>query len=129
MRSSRGQVVGRVVGARHECVACAAPPSHGGAGARGADRRTRHESERWRWWGAGEFTDGCTFDAGLVDGVAEVLVVPSALAYENPHAAIEAAVEWFTPMGVTVRVLEVYGVPTRCSPRWPSSPRRPGRST
>ncbi len=58
--------------------------------------------------GGREFTDGCTFDAALVDGVGEVLVVPSALAYENPHAAIERAIDWFTPMGVTVRVLEVY---------------------
>lgn len=58
--------------------------------------------------GGREFTEGCTFDAELLDGVPEVLLIPAALAYENPSAAIEAAVEWFTPMGVTVRTLEVY---------------------
>lgn len=58
--------------------------------------------------GGREFTEGCSFDAGLVEGIPEVLLVPSALAYENPTAAIERAMDWFTPMGVTVRVLEVY---------------------
>jgi cyanophycinase len=58
--------------------------------------------------GGREFTDGCTFDEGLFGGASEVLLLPSALAYENPAAAIERAIEWFTPMGVTVRVLEVY---------------------
>ncbi len=58
--------------------------------------------------GGREFTDGCTFDAGLIDGVGEVLLLPAALAYENPRAAVERAIEWFTPMGVTVRVLEVF---------------------
>jgi cyanophycinase len=58
--------------------------------------------------GGREFTEGCTFDAELVGGAPEVLLIPAALAYENPLAAIDAAVEWFTPMGVTVRTLEVY---------------------
>ena len=57
--------------------------------------------------GGREFTEGCTFDVELVGGVPEVLLIPAALAYENPRAVIEAAVEWFTPMGVTVRTLEV----------------------
>ena len=58
--------------------------------------------------GGREFTEGCTFDATLLEGVPEVLLLPSALAYENPTAAIERAIEWFAPMGVTVRTLEVY---------------------
>ncbi len=58
--------------------------------------------------GGREFTAGCTFDESLVDGVGEVLVLPSALAYENPTAAVARALEWFTPLGVTVGVLEVY---------------------
>jgi cyanophycinase len=58
--------------------------------------------------GGREFTEGCTFDAALVEGAPEVLLLPSALAYENPAATIERAIDWFTPMGVTVRVLEVY---------------------
>lgn len=58
--------------------------------------------------GGREFTEGCTFDESLVEGAPEVLLVPSALAYENPAAVIERAIEWFAPMGVTVRVLDVY---------------------
>ena len=58
--------------------------------------------------GGREFTEGCTFDTALVEGTPEVLLLPSALAYENPTATIERAIDWFTPMGVTVRVLEVY---------------------
>ncbi|MHB1139961.1 MAG: Type 1 glutamine amidotransferase-like domain-containing protein [Microthrixaceae bacterium] len=58
--------------------------------------------------GGQEFTEGCTFDAALVEGAGEVLVVPSALAYENPHDAIERAVEWFRDLGVFVRPLDVY---------------------
>ncbi len=58
--------------------------------------------------GGREFNEGCSFDAALVEGVSEVLLIPAALAYENPTTAIERAAEWFAPMGVTVRVLEVY---------------------
>jgi cyanophycinase len=58
--------------------------------------------------GGREFTEGCTFDAELVAGAGEVLLVPSALAYENPHEAIERAVEWFRELGVFVRPLDVY---------------------
>ncbi len=58
--------------------------------------------------GGREFTDGCSFDVGLADGVDEVLLIPSALAYENPGAAIERATEWFAALDTKVRVLEVY---------------------
>ncbi|MDQ2677561.1 MAG: Type 1 glutamine amidotransferase-like domain-containing protein [Actinomycetota bacterium] len=58
--------------------------------------------------GGREFTDGCSFDAGLTDGVDEVLLLPSALAYENPGAAIDRATEWFGALGTRVRVLDVY---------------------
>jgi len=58
--------------------------------------------------GGQEFTEGCTFDAALAEGVDEVLLLPSALAYENPRDAIERAVEWFRDLGVFVRTLEVY---------------------
>ncbi|MFM7068624.1 MAG: Type 1 glutamine amidotransferase-like domain-containing protein [Actinomycetes bacterium] len=58
--------------------------------------------------GGAEWTDGCTFDAGLVEGAEEVLVVPSALAYEQPLHAIDRANRWFGALGVGVRVLEVY---------------------
>ena len=58
--------------------------------------------------GGREWTEGCTFDADLVAGASEVLVLPSALAYENPSVAIERATAWFGAMGVPVRVLDVY---------------------
>lgn len=43
-----------------------------------------------------------------MSGASEVLVLPAALAYENPTAAIDRAREWFGALGVAVRVLEVY---------------------
>lgn len=55
-----------------------------------------------------EWTDGCTFDRDLVAGKDEVLVLPSALAYENPDHALERARAWFAGLGVGVRVLDVY---------------------
>ena len=58
--------------------------------------------------GGAEWTEGCTFDAALVDGVDEVLVVPSALAYENPAHAVARATDWFATLGTSVRVLDVY---------------------
>jgi cyanophycinase len=58
--------------------------------------------------GGREWTDGCTFDADLVAGTSKVLVLPSALAYENPAEAIARATAWFGALGVGVRVLEVY---------------------
>lgn len=58
--------------------------------------------------GGREWTEGCTFDESLVEGASEVLVLPAALAYENPDAAIERARDWFAGFGVGVRVLDVY---------------------
>lgn len=58
--------------------------------------------------GGQEFTEGCSFDAELVEGVDEVLIIPSALAYEHPEDAIARATEWFGRLGVGVRVLDVY---------------------
>jgi cyanophycinase len=58
--------------------------------------------------GGREWTEGCSFDAGLVGGVDEVLVVPSALAYEQPEQHLRRAERWFADLGVGVRVLEVY---------------------
>jgi cyanophycinase len=58
--------------------------------------------------GGREWTEGCTFDADLVAGASEVLVLPSALAYENPDEAIERARAWFARYDVGVRVLDVY---------------------
>ena len=59
--------------------------------------------------GGREFTEGCTFDAGARRGcAARCCCCPSAAGVREPAAAIERAIEWFAPIGVTVRVLEVY---------------------
>jgi cyanophycinase len=58
--------------------------------------------------GGREFTDGCNFDAALVGDAGRVLVVPSALAYENPAAAVERARDWFASLGAEVDELDVF---------------------
>jgi cyanophycinase len=53
--------------------------------------------------GGGEFSEGCTFDRGLVElaGASEVLVIPAGSAFENPGGVVERAVVWFATLGVT----------------------------
>ena len=58
--------------------------------------------------GGEEFTEACSFDAALLQGVQEVLLLPAALAYENPGEVIERAQAYFATFGVSVRVLDVY---------------------
>ena len=60
--------------------------------------------------GGGEWRDGCHFDRDLLEasGGREVLVVPTAAAYERPERAVAEATRWFEAMGATVRVLQVY---------------------
>jgi len=59
--------------------------------------------------GGGEFTDGCSFDAGLVEssGADEVLVMPTGAAYEHPQRSVDLAVGWFDRLGVRARGLDV----------------------
>ncbi len=59
--------------------------------------------------GGGEFTDGCVFDAGLLEaaGGAEVLVLPAGAAYEHPGRLVDAAVAWFAGLGGSARGLPV----------------------
>ena len=63
--------------------------------------------------GGGEFTDGCSFDAALLEasGATEVLVLPTGAAYEHPERLVEQAVSWFDRLGVTARGLAVLGRP------------------
>lgn len=63
--------------------------------------------------GGGEFTEGCSFDAQLVEvsGAKEVLVVPTGAAYEHPGRLVEQAVSWFDRLGVTARGLDVLARP------------------
>jgi cyanophycinase len=63
--------------------------------------------------GGGEWTDGCTFDRELLDaaGGAEVLVLPTAAAYEHPDRAVANAVKWFSSLGGSARGLMVLARP------------------
>jgi len=58
--------------------------------------------------GGGEWTEACTFDAELLSGCGDVLVIPAAMAYERPEAAVERARAHLEPLGVRVDVLDVY---------------------
>ena len=55
--------------------------------------------------GGGEWREGCDFDADLLDasGGTEVVVLPTAAAYEHPDHAVERAARWFDGLGASVR--------------------------
>lgn len=59
--------------------------------------------------GGGEWQEGCTFDAELLaaSGSDEVLVLPTAAAYEHPERLVVGAGEWFGPLGGRVEGLMV----------------------
>lgn len=59
--------------------------------------------------GGGEWREGCSFDEGLLkaSGTDEVLVLPTAAAYEHPERAVETAVAYFSALGVKARGLSV----------------------
>ncbi|MGQ0521761.1 MAG: Type 1 glutamine amidotransferase-like domain-containing protein [Actinomycetota bacterium] len=59
--------------------------------------------------GGAEWSEGCTFDAELLEasGGREVLVLPTAAAYEHPDRCVETAARWFERIGATVRGLPV----------------------
>lgn len=61
--------------------------------------------------GGDEWHPGCEFDAELLaaSGGSEVLVLPTAAAYEHPDKAVEFAAGWFAGLGGTVRGLMVLG--------------------
>lgn len=61
--------------------------------------------------GGGEWTPGCTFDAELLaaSGGRDVLVLPTAAAYERPERVVVAAAEWFADLGGQVEGLMVLG--------------------
>ena len=60
--------------------------------------------------GGAEWTEGVTLDARLAaeSSATEVVVLPTATAYENPGARVEAARRAFEPLGLSVTVLPVY---------------------
>jgi cyanophycinase len=59
--------------------------------------------------GGGEWRPGCEFDRELLEasGGREVLVLPTAAAYEHPDRAVESAERWFDDLDATVRPLRV----------------------
>jgi cyanophycinase len=63
--------------------------------------------------GGGEWQDRCSFDAELLatSGATEVLVLPTAAAYERPARAVETATQYFAGLGAAVRGLMVLGRP------------------
>ena len=63
--------------------------------------------------GGAERREGCTFDRTLLaeSGADEVLVLPTAAAYEHPERAVETAEQWFAGLGGKVRGLMVLARP------------------
>ncbi len=59
--------------------------------------------------GGDEWNEGCTFDVDLLAGSGgqEVLVLPTAAAYEHPDKEVARAQSWFASLGGTVRGLPV----------------------
>ena len=59
--------------------------------------------------GGAEWRAGCDFDRDLLSasGAREVVVLPTAAAYEHPSRAVDAAARWFGELGATVRALPV----------------------
>lgn len=63
--------------------------------------------------GGDEWRPGCEFDAELLaaSGGTDVLVLPTAAAYEHPEKTVESAEAWFKEIGGVVRGLMVLGRP------------------
>jgi len=59
--------------------------------------------------GGGEWQEGCDFDAEFLaaSGSDDVLVLPTAAAYEHPEHLVARAGEWFAPLGGRVEGLMV----------------------
>jgi cyanophycinase len=59
--------------------------------------------------GGGEWQQGCDFDSELLaaSGGGEVVVLPTAAAYEHPERVVAAAADWFTSLGAKVKGLDV----------------------
>jgi cyanophycinase len=59
--------------------------------------------------GGAEWTAGCDFDEELweASGRAEVLILPTAAAYEHPYRAVDRAVAHFARFGARARALDV----------------------
>ncbi len=60
--------------------------------------------------GGGEFREGCSFDAELLadSQATDVVLVPTAAAYENPSNHCDRARAWFADLGATLTVIPAY---------------------
>jgi cyanophycinase len=60
--------------------------------------------------GGEEFTDGCDFDRQLLtaSGGTDVVVIPTASAYEAPGQIVDRAERWFSALGASVTTLDIY---------------------
>jgi cyanophycinase len=63
--------------------------------------------------GGMEWREGCTFDRDLYErsGADEVLILPTAAAYEHPQRAVDTATAWFAGFGAKARGLMVLARP------------------
>ena len=61
--------------------------------------------------GGSEWTDGCDFDASLLEASSsdEVIILPTAAAYEHPEKAVATAEAWFSRLGARATGLMVLG--------------------
>lgn len=61
--------------------------------------------------GGSEWSDGCSFDGELLaaSGQDEVVVLPTAAAYQRPERVVLRAAEWFATVGARVEGLMVVG--------------------
>jgi len=59
--------------------------------------------------GGSEWTEGCTFDATLLEasGGSDVVILPTAAAYQHPERVVLRAAEWFADLGGQVEGLMV----------------------
>ena len=64
--------------------------------------------------GGSEWTEGCTFDTTLLadSGGTDVVVLPTAAAYQHPERVVFRAAEWFEPLGAQVQGLMVVDRPS-----------------
>jgi cyanophycinase len=86
------------------------PLSHARAPLRCAAVAVKKASGTLALIGGGEWTDGCdALDTALLEasGGTDVVVVPTAAAFEQPVTVVDRAVGWFEKLGATVRPVMV----------------------
>jgi cyanophycinase len=77
--------------------------------------------------GGAEWQEGCDFDAELLArGRGEVLVLPTAAAYERPERAVATAQAWFASLGGKARGLMVLSHADACEERYAAEVRSSG---